>query len=705
MDLIKTGALIALKRKELGLTQEELGDQLGVTAKAVSKWERGLSYPDVTLLGRMAVALRISIVELLSGQVRRSEGSSCYVISNSGGETIGIHREFYPLSLKTGAWAGSVVSPYLFGENLEHTRSNVFMGLSAQMLRNRKFAGKPMSCSGHSMEWYPIGDKPFFSHCEPYTRHLAEFYHMKRNHECNGQRIVNVYGGESGIGQHELHIQKGKEYEFRIVAKSTGEIDIRISLTSRNGGIIYAEDAIKISGEEWISYELRLTACETDPDGDLRITFDTKGCMDIGAVSLMAAGHFCGMRRDVVEKLREMGVKMLRWPGGNFAGEYCWADGLLPADMRAPLESYLHLETQPHSMGYDYHEINTDDFIALCREIDAEPFITINPTWNTPEENAAWVEYCNGSPDTKYGAMRDERGHKEPYNVQFWSLGNEFGYEHMEGNNTPYGYSTMAKANAQRMLAVSDQLSLCSSGPYPYRDSRDWAEHVAKPLRHLAQLVSLHYYAPSPTYTDPHKLEDEYYKCLASVDIARNHIHNLRSMLIDSLKISFDEWNTWYAWYRPSSVVDGLFTALMMHMFIEEAERSGVTLACHFEAINEGMMRVYPDRTELTASGQAFAIMRHHAGGMLCYAVPDAAVTLKDDMLTATAVNPSFDRVRTVSVPADGELSEACLYVCDQVAPHTRFEQIPVEPIQNGDVWSIEMPAHSLLLMRICKNG
>ena len=88
----------------------------------------------------------------------------------------------------------------------------------------------------------------------------------------------------------------------------------------------------------------------------------------------------------------------------------------------------MGLETQPHSLGYDFNEINTDDFVALCKEIGAEPFITINPTWNTEEECAQWVEYCNGDVDTEYGRIRIERGYKEPYNVKYWSLGNEFGY-------------------------------------------------------------------------------------------------------------------------------------------------------------------------------------------------------------------------------------------------------------------------------------
>ena len=698
MDMTKTGKLIAELRKNLALTQEELGQRLDVSAKAVSKWERGLSLPDVALISRLAAELRISIVELLSGEIRRSAGSQCYAVSRSGEKPVSYRPDSSALTVIPDSAASTVVSPFLFGENLEHTRSNVFMGLSAQMLRNRKFAGMPMACSGHSMEWYPIGEKVFFAHCEPYTRHHPELYHMKRMHECHAQRITNLYGGESGMGQHELPFIAGKEYEFRIVAKAATEINLKIALTGRNGKETYAEGCVKVSSDEWTGYELLLSCSATDCDGDLRILFEGNGSVSIGAVSLMPAGHFRGMRRDVIDRLREMGVKMLRWPGGNFAGEYCWGDGLLPVDMRAPLESYLGLETQPHSMCYDYHEINTDDFIALCREVGAEPFITINPTWNTPAENAAWVEYCNSGTDTKYGAMRAERGHEEPYNVQFWSLGNELGYGHMEGDNTPYGYCKTAKSHALKMLEVSDKLSLCSSGPYP---NRDWAEHAAVPLGDVAQLVSLHHYSPSPTYADPARLEEEYYDCLASAEQCRKRIRDLRAQLGNHPQISFDEWNTWYAWYRPGSMVDGLFSALMLHMFIEEAERSGIAVVCHFEAVNEGMMIVRPEGTELTASGQAFAMMQHHAGGILQHSTPESAATLKDDVLTVTAVNPSYDQPREIVIASDGEIVRAQMYTCDRVAPFTQFEIEQAELLREGGQRKIQMPPHSMLLVQL----
>ena len=140
--------------------------------------------------------------------------------------------------------------------------------------------------------------------------------------------------------------------------------------------------------------------------------------MIFGAVSLLPEGHFHGLRRDVVDRMKELGVSLLRWPGGNFAGEYRWQDMFLPVDMRAPLQAYTEDETQPYTHGYDMHEIDTDTFIALCREIGAEPYITLNPAWDTVEECAAWVEYCNVSADTPYGSLRASRGHREPYQVK-----------------------------------------------------------------------------------------------------------------------------------------------------------------------------------------------------------------------------------------------------------------------------------------------
>ena len=606
------------------------------------------------------------------------------------------------------------VSPLLFGNNLEHTRSCVYTGISAQMLRNRKFAGKPECYYGCPEGWYRVGertsiifneneDMPVLHMNEGYTRH-ADDYHMKRRHECNAVTVVNYFEGkESGIGQKGIGIQKDRDYEVRLAAKVWQPTTIRIALTDRDGKV-YVQKELEYDNPEFELQSLILRSPVRDENADITISFRRCGTISIGAVSLLPKKNFHGMRPDVIELLRRMGVKLLRWPGGNFAGEYNWKDGLLPADMRAPFESCMGLETQPHSMGYDFSEINTDDFVALCREIGAEPFITINPTWNTPEECAQWVEYCNGDGSTEYGRLRTERGYEEPYNVKFWSLGNEFGYGHMEGDNTPSGYGRMGKEFGEKMLAVSPDIKLCSSGPYP---NADWVRYAAKPLGQIAPLVSLHSYVGQPVYAEPDQYEEEYYECISKVDTqCRELVHRMRKDLDDdTLRISLDEWNVWYGWYRPKSVNDGIFTASMLHMLIEEAKPSGIDMACHFEAVNEGAIRVEWDSAFLTPSGEMFAVMKNHIGGRLCFVSKDAAATEKDGVLTITLINRSWDGEKKFVLPDYGEVVVSRLYDAESVLPYSDFEVKDIEPDTAGENYEVTLPGHSVMLMQMRKRN
>ena len=574
-----------------------------------------------------------------------------------------------------------MVSPLLFGNNLEHTRSCVNKGISAQMLRNRKFVGKPACYDGTPEEWFLIGNHVniLFNESEDvigthineaYTRH-ADSYHMKRRHECNAVTITNYRREAAGIGQKDIPVQKDMEYEFRIVVKAWQMTKMRIVLSDRDGTVCYDEKEIVFDKKEYEAKTVFLHTAEKDENARLSIAFCEEGTVSIGAVSLMPGNHFHGMRPDVVNLLKEMGVRLLRWPGGNFAGEYNWKDGLLPADMRAPFESHLGMETQPHSLGYDFNEINTDDFVALCKEIGAEPFITINPTWNTEEECAQWVEYCNGDADTEYGRIRIERGYKEPYNVKYWSLGNEFGYGHMEGDNTAAGYGKNGKRYGKKMLEVSPDLVLCSSGPYP---NKEWAEQY----------------------------EEDYYECIDKVDTqCRKLVHQMREELGDDrLRISFDEWNVWYAWYRAKSVNDGIFTASMLHMLIEEAGPSGIDMACHFEAVNEGAIRVEWDHSFLTPSGKMFSVMKNHIGGKIRFAAKDAIMTEKDGICTVTLINRSYSDDKKFVLMQCGAPVAATLFSSEDVLPHSDFEVTDVKLNAINDEINVQLPKHSVMFLR-----
>ena len=599
-------------------------------------------------------------------------------------------------------------SPFVFGHNLEHTRAAVNGGLSAQMLQNRKFAGKPSKNQGVAALWTGIGDKVLFQTGSPaYTKHIC-LPNMSRWNEIAAQSVQNMTDGQAaGLYQGGLLFKQGEAYEMRTVTKVSKPLTLKVELTDRTGNKVYASRSLSLEpSDDWVVSSFEMTPSAGDEEGCVRYTFDKKAEVVFGALSMMPKENFHGMRPDVVANLKAIGPRLLRWPGGNFAGEYRWKDGLLPVDQRGPLQAVTEIETQPYSLGYDFHEIDTDDFIALCREVGAEPMLTINISWNSPEESAQWVEYCNGSSDTEYGRIRAERGHKEPYNVRLWSLGNEIGYRHMEGPDGPLAYSDIAGKHADAMLEVTPGLEFCSSGPYP---SDNWAENSAAILAGKVEYVSLHHYAGgSRRFTTPEDVRKSYEEITASFKGNVNLARRMRESLDATgrkLHISFDEWNQWYSWYRPSCVAEGIYAAETMHFYINESNALDIPIVCYFQPVGEGAMLITPEGSRLTANGQIFAMMKAHQDGKVCKVSGNAdystAATLKDGILTVTLVNSSYDSDREFNFDLKGKVDEATLYSSEDVSPHSYFEESPLEVSSGSKGVKTVLPPHSAAIIKM----
>ena len=602
----------------------------------------------------------------------------------------------------------SALSPYIFGHNLEHTRASVSGGLSAQMLRNRKFAGRPGARTGVAAEWFGIGERTYFcTDRDPYVRHFKENGMWRRN-ETNAQTVQNpVQGQLAGIAQGNLFLQKDHMYEMAVVAKCSRDTALLVALTDRGNEKVYAEHAFDLMAGEWQRCECKLTSCADDPEGCIRLTFMDQGSVFFGAVSLLPEGHFHGLRRDVVDRMKELGVSLLRWPGGNFAGEYRWQDMFLPVDMRAPLQAYTEDETQPYTHGYDMHEIDTDTFIALCREIGAEPYITLNPAWDTVEECAAWVEYCNGSADTPYGGLRASRGHREPYRVKKWSLGNEFGYGHMEGPMSPEEYVKHCKPVAQAMLRVSPDLEICSAGPYSYEDRMlEWIGNSAKAFAPEADYVSFHTYQNlTYDFTSQESIKRIYGEAWEAAQKNREHLKLLRKHLPDSIRISYDEWNLWAAWFRRTCTVEGMFTARMIHMLLENCDRLLAPVVCYFQPVGEGAVDVYPDRAVLSANGQVFSLLCAHRDSQRCRVdgagEEEAFASLKENVMSVSLINPDFDRERTYCIDHCGQVLSAKALAASDLLPGSRFDEMDLQPEATEETLCVTLPPRSIGLVRI----
>lgn len=584
------------------------------------------------------------------------------------------------------------IPAFLFGQNLEHTRSAVQNGISAQLVRNRKFAGKP-SRRGVVMMWEPYGTHAYYQ--DPgygCTRHAARSAMVRRN-EIGCQIVGSLDpNGEAGITQGNIGIRGGVAHTFKAVVSTLHPDDTVMVL--------------RVTGEEGQTLtEREFTVKTENPRAWTRIAFDFtlekntmvkisvgvkgKSYCAIGAVSLLPADHFHGLRADVVENLREIGTSIIRWPGGNFAGEYRWRDGLITdPDERAPLQSYTEIETQPHSLGYDSNDIGMEDVLALCEKIGAKPFFTINAAWESPQDSADWVKACNGR-------------------VKLWSLGNEMGYGHMEGPNGAKEYANWVRPHAEAMLKVDPELTITSSGLYP---NKNWIENSAKVLADVAPVISYHRYDHWQAlydYSTPETTAALYETISRSADNAINALKNCRSQLPPNIGISYDEWNLWYAWYRDEGIVEGLYAAKMLNGLMRNWEECGLKCVCYFQPVNEHAIEVGPFESHLTSIGEAMRLWKGHVDGIPVNIpdLPDDAflTDAKDGSRYMTFYNFSTTEKRTFRIPTGGrsKVVSAEALVPDGLEIGCRYTRKPCEIKLDGDFCELVIGPASQACVRL----
>ena len=367
---------------------------------------------------------------------------------------------------------GPTLSPLLFGHNLEHTRRAIWQGISAEMIANRKFAAVD---SGLPVRWRTLsGDGVSIDDNVAYT----------------GKHSVRLEGANRGIWQqHEwLTFRQGEKYAFRVWIKSNADQKLQMEIFDRpRFNAILVGETVARSGN-WRLWSGEFTSPVLARGARFQLYLTTPGPVWIGAASLMPADNFHGMRRDVVELFKTLKPGGLRWPGGCFAEYYNWKEGLLPVDQRPPIGPGQWVGLLPDTDGYDNHEIGTDEYVALCRELNCEPVITIRYGEGSPEEAAAWVEYCNGGPETRLGKIRTGAGHPEPYKVKYWFVGNEIWGMSLVKNKDPKVCTALSRrfANAMRKADPGIQCIRCA----PFLDQA-WQKPILKEMAESAEFPEL----------------------------------------------------------------------------------------------------------------------------------------------------------------------------------------------------------------------
>lgn len=327
-----------------------------------------------------------------------------------------------------------------------------------------------------------------------------------------------------------------------------------------------------------------------------------------------------GYRNDVLEALRELQIPNLRWPGGCFADEYHWMDGIGPKENRPRMVNNNWGGTvEDNSFG-------THEFLNLCELLGCEPYVSMNVGSGTVQETAQWVEYMTAE-DGPMAKLRKQNGRQEPWKVKYVGVGNEsWG---CGGSMRPEFYADLYRRyqtycrnyNGNRLFKIASGAS-----DYDY----NWTEVLMRNARGHMDGLSLHYYTcagwsgskGSATKFD----EGQYYwtlgKCLEIEDVLKKHIaimdkHDPRKRVA----LMVDEWGTWWDeepgtvrghLYQQNTMRDALVAALTLNVFHKYTDRVKMANIAQIANVLQSMILTKEDKMVLTPTYHVFKMYKVH---------------------------------------------------------------------------------------------
>ncbi|MEZ5107052.1 MAG: alpha-L-arabinofuranosidase C-terminal domain-containing protein [Draconibacterium sp.] len=336
---------------------------------------------------------------------------------------------------------GAPIQPDMYGVFFEDINFGADGGLYAELVKNRSFEfDQPF------VGWLPFGDvkvqdeNPCFERNPHYVR-------MNEKGLRRGTGLENEGFRRMGFKQNDI-------YNFSFYARSfdEGEKKFRIELVSSKEEII-GKGEILVSENSWKRYSVSIISELTDAKGKLRLVLETPGIVDVDHISMFPAETWKnrenGLRKDLVEALYDLQPKVFRFPGGciiegNTLGtRYQWKNSVGPVENR-PLNENRWNYTFKHRFFPDYYQsygLGFFEFFQLCEDLEAEPLpvvscglacqyesnecVAIEDLQPYIQDAVDLIEFANGSVNTKWGRVRADMGHPEPFNLKMIAIGNE----------------------------------------------------------------------------------------------------------------------------------------------------------------------------------------------------------------------------------------------------------------------------------------
>ncbi len=295
------------------------------------------------------------------------------------------------------------------------------------------------------------------------------------------------------------------------------------------------------------------------------------------------------LREDTLDLIKQLNPPLTRYPGGNFASGYHWEDGIGPKDKRP----------HRHDAAWQAEESNlvgTDEFLTFCEQIGTVPLLVVNDGSGTPEEAARWVAYCNEPASGEQGQRRAANGHPEPYNVQYWGIGNEVWGAWQIGTTSAEEYTSRLLRFIKAMRAVDPNIKLVAVGNHPLTNSADdpaamWNKEVLTKTGDQIDYLSWHIYQPEKEGWGNLPNAHELFKCVCAapidIEIFTERIEKEITQFSPRKKVlqALDEWNVWLpplpgetSMHQVTYTMrDALYVASTLAVFYRKNQTLGMT--------------------------------------------------------------------------------------------------------------------------------
>ncbi|HYP43865.1 MAG TPA: alpha-L-arabinofuranosidase C-terminal domain-containing protein [Propionibacteriaceae bacterium] len=453
-----------------------------------------------------------------------------------------------------------------------------------------------------------------------------------------------------------------------------------------------------------------------------------------------------GIRLDVVEALKALHIPNLRWPGGCFADEYHWKDGIGPKAAR-PRMVNTHWGNVEENNHFGTHE-----FMLLCELLETEPYISGNVGSGTVEEMSQWVEYLTRDGDSPMVALRKANGRDTPWGIKFWGIGNEtWG---CGGHMRPEFYADLARQYSTYCRNHGDnKLYRIASGANI--DDYAWTEALMKTLgdfgtgdhpRNLMQALSLHYYTHGESWTEKGSAtefgDDDYYLSMLRAqrmdELLTRHI-NIMDVYDPGQRIGLvvDEWGTWWNvepgtnpgfLYQQNTMRDALVASLTFDIFHAHAHRVVMTNIAQTVNVLQAVLLTEENQLILTPTYHVFEMNKdHHDAALLpvSLSAPNATRTVREQPLRTLSVSASTkngqalvsvtnldaeagERVELDLRGLDYEVTDARVLTAPRLQDHnTAAAPAAVTPTtfdrytRSGRRLTLELPPHSFVTVKM----